>query len=66
MDECPAEAITLDPYPQFATGCFDCFNCIRLCPEQAIEPEITLAQLEERIRKRAEMMSERPYTQIFI
>ncbi len=66
MNECPAEAITLDPYPQFGTGCFDCFTCIRLCPEHAIEPKITPAQLEERIRNRAEMMNERPYTQIFI
>ncbi len=66
MDECPAEAITLDPYPQFGSECFDCFNCIRLCPEHAIEPKITPAQVEERIRKLAEKMNERPYTQIFI
>jgi len=45
LDECPADAITLDPWPEFGTSCFDCFNCIRLCPEHAIEPEITLAQL---------------------
>jgi len=66
MDECPARAITLDTYPQFGAGCFDCFNCIRLCPEQAIEPQMTLAQFDERIRKRAETMNERPYTQVFI
>jgi ferredoxin/flavodoxin len=66
INECPADAITLDPYPQFGTDCFDCFNCIRLCPEHAIEPKITLAQLEERIRNRAETMREHPYTQIFI
>jgi NAD-dependent dihydropyrimidine dehydrogenase PreA subunit len=58
VDQCPAAAIALAPFPQFNAGCFDCFNCIRCCPEAAIQPKITLAQIEPRIRKRAEMMSE--------
>ncbi len=64
-DECPAAVIELAPFPQFNAGCFDCFNCIRCCPEAAIQPEVTLAQIDERIRKRAEMMKEKPPTAIW-
>lgn len=66
VSECPATAITLTPYPQVSANCFDCFNCIRHCPEHAIEQRITFTQLEDRIRKWAELMKEHPHTQIFV
>ena len=66
VEACPTEAITLAPWPEFGSSCFDCFNCIRLCPEDAIKPKMTLSQLEELIRKRAETLNERPYTRIFV
>jgi len=65
VDQCPADAITLAPFPTFGPTCFDCFNCIRLCPESAIEPKVTLEQIAERIRKRAEIMHEYPDTEIW-
>ena len=37
---CPADAIILAPYPVFGAACFGCFNCVRLCPEKAIETDL--------------------------
>lgn len=65
-EECPAAAIALNPYPEFTSDCFDCFNCIRLCPEDAIVPETQMNQLEDRIRNRVKKINERPLTQIFL
>ncbi len=66
MEQCPVDAITFAPYPQFGSACIECLNCVRICPDHAIEPKITLAQMEEFIRNRAETMKERPYTKVFI
>lgn len=63
---CPTVAITLDPYPVFGQSCFDCFNCVRLCPEDAIEPAISMDQIEGHIRDRVQTINEQPLTQIFI
>ena len=35
-DNCPAGAITLNPFPEIGENCFLCNNCVRLCPEGAI------------------------------
>ncbi|MDY6911463.1 MAG: EFR1 family ferrodoxin [Chloroflexota bacterium] len=64
QEECPTNAITLIPYPEFSDSCFACFSCVRLCPEDAIEAD--LVQLEQLIRKNAEAINERPLTQAFI
>jgi ferredoxin len=64
-DVCPAEAIELTDYPNFTAACFDCFNCIRLCPEDAIIPAEAVEQVHERILKRARKYSEKPLTQLF-
>lgn len=64
-DECPVDAITLDEYPQFANTCFDCFNCIRLCPEEAIIPKVTLDQIHPKILDRVRIFNEQPQSQIF-
>jgi ferredoxin/flavodoxin len=66
VEECPAAAVNLNPYPQFDPNCFDCFNCIRLCPEDAIEPAISMSQIEAQIRERVRTISERPFTQIWL
>lgn len=65
-EECPVSAVALNPYPEFDRNCFDCFNCIRLCPETAIEPAISMDQIERHIRERVRTINERPLTQIFL
>jgi ferredoxin len=65
-EACPVEAVTLTPCPQFHQNCFDCFNCIRLCPENAIHPAIGMDQIEARIRERVRTIDERPHTQTFL
>lgn len=62
-DVCPADAVTLTPYPEFGDGCVFCFNCMKKCPEQAINTD--LAVIWQRIRDRAAFFSEQPHTQVF-
>lgn len=64
-DCCPAAAIILNPMPEFGDTCFDCFNCIRLCPEDAITPAVPMAKIEAKIRERVKNINEQPLTQIF-
>ncbi len=64
-DECPVAAISLDPFPVFGKNCFDCFNCVRLCPDAAIAPGVPLAKIEEMIRGRVATIKERPLTEIY-
>ena len=64
--ECPAGAIILNPYPLFDDACFDCFNCIRLCPEDAIDPAVSLEAIEQHIRKRVSLFNETPRTELFL
>ena len=61
---CPADAVTLAPYPVFGEDCVYCFNCMRSCPEGAIKAD--LAEVWQRIRERAAFLKERPHTQIFV
>lgn len=65
-DVCPAAAVDLNPYPRFNQNCFDCFNCIRLCPEDAIEPATSMVDIEEYIRERVRTINEQPHTRIFL
>jgi ferredoxin/flavodoxin len=62
-DVCPADAVTFTPYPEFGDDCVFCFNCMKKCPEEAINGD--LSEIWQRIRDRAAFFSERPYTQIF-
>ena len=64
--ECPVRAIALDPYPLFDKTCCDCFNCIRLCPESAIEPAVSLDKIEAYVWERVEKIDEQPETQVFL
>jgi ferredoxin len=62
-EACPAAAIRLEPYPEFGDDCFGCFNCVRLCPENAIEAD--LSGIDDFIRQRKEEVNEQPLTQAF-
>ena len=62
---CPAGAVTLDPGPVFNACCFDCFTCVRECPEDAIISSVRLGKIESMIRGRVMMYNEVPHTQIF-
>lgn len=64
--ECPVEAVVLEPYPQFNRHCFDCFHCVRTCPEDAIQPGVPLSKIEAMIRERVTGINEQPLTQIFL
>lgn len=61
---CPTGAMTFSPFPEFGDTCIFCFNCMRECPEDAIKAD--LSPIEARIRARAEQLSERPFTKIFL
>jgi ferredoxin/flavodoxin len=63
VEECPAEAIRMEPYPEFDENCFYCFNCVRLCPENAVEAELT--GIDDFIQQRKEAINEQPLTQAF-
>jgi len=63
-DVCPADAVTFTPYPEFGDGCVFCFNCLKNCPEKAINTD--LSEIWQRIRDRAAFFSERPSSQIFL
>jgi ferredoxin/flavodoxin len=65
-EECPVDAVILNPYPEFNQNCIDCFNCIRLCPENAIVSSVSINDIEDHIRKRVRTINERPLTQTFI
>jgi ferredoxin len=61
---CPTTALTLTPWPDFADNCIGCFNCVRLCPENAIEADLT--PIYDRIHERAEAAREGDPTQIYL
>ena len=65
-EECPVDAVILDPFPEFDQNCIDCFNCIRLCPEDAIASSISLDDIAHHIRERVRTINEKPLTQIFL
>ena len=62
--QCPAQAISCDPYPEFSSRCILCYNCMRLCPEKAIHADFSM--MESFIRSKAEQSTEQPLSQVFI
>jgi ferredoxin len=62
-ENCPAQAITLEPYPIFGQTCFLCLRCVRECPEEAMP--LDTAAIEAHIRSLADRIRETPLTQIF-
>lgn len=63
---CPVGAVELDDWPTFNKHCFDCFNCIRLCPEEAIIPAMPIEKIRAMIVQRVEKINELPLTQVFM
>ena len=61
---CPAQAISCNPYPQFGSKCFLCYNCVQLCEEGAIKTD--LSQFKSKLREGAEKMAERPLSKTFV
>jgi ferredoxin len=59
-------AITLNPTPEFGDACFDCLNCVRVCPNDAITPTPSIAALEKMIRNRVKTINEQPRSQLFV
>lgn len=54
---CPAEAISLDPYPLFSDDCISCWRCVNTCPSDSITCTLDsgrhykgIARKEERLR----------------
>jgi ferredoxin len=64
QNNCPVAAIVLNPYPEFQEGCICCFNCMRFCPERAINAD--LSGLIERLKKRRPICHDEPYTRVFM
>ena len=63
-EECPAQAVRCDPYPQFGDACFLCYNCVRLCEEGAIK--VDLSRIESMLKEKTEKNPERPLSQVFV
>jgi ferredoxin len=59
-----AEAIRLNPYPQFGEECFICLKCMRECPQGAIL--LAMSGTEERLRGMALAHNKTPPTRIFL
>ena len=62
--ECPAFAITLDPYPKFGEACILCYNCVRLCEDGAIKSD--LSQMEVMLKGKVAEQPESPPSQVFV
>ena len=62
--QCPVDALTLTPWPVFAENCILCFNCMRLCPENAIVADLTA--IYDRVRERAQTSREGDPSQIYL
>ncbi|NLI82028.1 MAG: 4Fe-4S binding protein [Deltaproteobacteria bacterium] len=63
-ENCPVEAIVLNPYPQVGEDCIMCLLCSRICPEAAMPMD--LSSVEERIRLRAAESQEAKSTEVFL
>jgi len=62
--ECPAFAISLDPYPTFGDACILCYNCVRLCEENAIKSD--LSPIESMLKGKVSEQPESPPSQVFV
>jgi len=59
-EDCPVEAIILDPYPRWIKDCDRCYLCDLYCPEQAIECDWTkqcefMDKILERAKKKGKI-----------
>ena len=61
---CPADAVTYEPHLEIGPNCFFCFNCVRHCPEGAIDAD--LSAVKQKAPARARQISEEPRTRVFL
>lgn len=61
---CPVHAISCSPYPRIDDKCIFCFNCVRLCEENAFK--IDLSPLGDRLRNMAKENNEYPLSKTFV
>jgi ferredoxin len=61
---CPAGAISCSPRLEIGSACFFCFNCVRHCPEHAIDAD--LSGVKTHAPARAKKIAEEPGTRIFL
>ena len=61
---CPVHAIRCSPYPNIGDKCIFCFNCDRLCEENAFK--IDLLPFGDRLRGMAKENNEQPLSKIFV
>ena len=62
---CPVGVIELDPYPSFLEGCINCYNCIRVCPHDALKSALDKRRLIQRLKERAVAIDEKPLSVVY-
>jgi NAD-dependent dihydropyrimidine dehydrogenase PreA subunit len=60
----PAEAINYTPYPEFQKNCICCFNCVRICPEDALK--VPTEKMATMLRNKAKESPESKKSRIFL
>ena len=63
-EECPTDAITYSPFPEFTDDCIYCYVCVQKCPEGALTTD--KAFLDGYLRERSADINEKPYSKYFI
>ncbi len=61
---CPVQAVNCSPYPEIGAKCIFCFNCVRLCEENAFK--IDLSPFFDRLRGMAVENDEHPLSKTFV
>lgn len=61
---CPVNTISCSPYPHIGDKCIFCFNCVRLCEENAFK--VDLSPFGERLRSMAKENNEKPLSKTFV
>ncbi|MGM0381095.1 MAG: EFR1 family ferrodoxin [bacterium] len=64
LENCPVNAIEFTPYPEFQKNCIYCFNCVRVCPEEALK--VPTEKMVAMLRKKAEESPEPKQSRIFL
>jgi ferredoxin/flavodoxin len=63
-EECPTDAITYSPFPEFTDDCIYCYVCVQKCSEGALTTD--KAFLDGYLRERSADINEKPYSKYFI
>jgi ferredoxin/flavodoxin len=63
-EECPTDAITYSPFPEFTDDCIYCYICVQKCSEGALTTD--KAFLDDYLHQRSADINEKPYSKYFI